>query len=282
MALVQHITYGVNSVVSIEPSTRPSNALISVYDNAGSAIVDNATATVHAASTVLTAAAAKRASNITVSNAAAITEGLRLRIASPTEWVRAKVISGNNVSLWSPLREAHSNNSVVESTKCSYTIGANNITSTFFDGRSRWELSSNSVSYTGVECTLYPLARVATEIDLAAVNSQFAQLLAAEEDPETALDSAHEYVLEQLGKRGRARTYPASAEFSRCVALAFARNHYLGQSTETAAREFEKYGKELGEAIATVMANLTPDEDQDAEIEADEQKSANSILVERG
>jgi hypothetical protein len=100
-----------------------------------------------------------------------------------------------------------------------------------------------------------------------------AQQLPETEDPR---------VLEQLGKRGRARTYPASAEFSRCVALAFARNHYLGQSTETAAREFEKYSKECGEAIATIMANLTPDEDQSGTIEADEMKSANSILVERG
>jgi len=282
VALVQHITYGLASTVSLEPSTRPSNALISVYDNEGSALVDNATATVHSASTVLTAAATKRASNITVDNATSITEGLRLRIASPTEWARVKTVSGNSVALWSPLREAHANNATVEATKCSYTIGANNITSTFFDGRCRWELSSNAIAYSGVECTLYPLARVATELDLAEINPQFAQLLAGEEDPDAALDAAHEYVLEQLGKRGRARTYPASAEFSRCVALAFARNHYLGQSTETAAREFEKYSKECGEAIATIMANLTPDENQSGTIEADEMKSANSILVERG
>jgi len=282
VALVQHITYGLNSVVSIEPSTRPSNALISVYDNEGSAIVNNTTATVSTANTVTIAAVNARAKTISVSNANAITEGMRLRLSSPAEWVRVKTVSGNSVSLWGPLREAHANGVAVESTKCTYTIGANNITSTFFDGRCRWELSGNAIAYTGVECTLYPLARTATEIDLAEVNSQFAQMLAAEEDPEAALDAAHEYVLEQLGKRGRARTYPASPEFNRCVALAFARNHYLGQSTEAAAREFEKFSKECGEAIATIMANLIPDEDQDGEIEADEQKSANSILVERG
>ena len=282
MALVQHIAYGLNSVVSIEPSTRPSNALVSIYDDGGGILVDNATATVSTANTVLSAAVNARAKTISVSNANAITEGMRLRLASPAEWVRVKTVSGNSVTIWSPLREAHANGVAVESTKCSYTVGANNITSTFFDGRCRWELSSNSIAYTGVECTLYPLARTATELDLAEINPQFAQLLAAEEDPEAALDAAHEYVLEQLGKRGRARTYPASPEFNRCVALAFARNHYLGQSTEVAAREFEKYSKECGEAISSVMANITPDEDQDGEIEADEQRSSASILVERG
>ena len=281
MALVQHIPYGLNGFVFIEPTSRPSNALISVYDGDGGLRVNNATATVSNVNTVLTAATNAAKKTITVDNAAGVAEGLRLKIASPTEWVRVKTVSGNSVTLWSPLREAHANNATVQSTRCSYTIGASNVTSTFFDGRCRWELSGNAVVYTGLECTLYPLARAATEIDLYEINPQFAQLLAAEEDPEASLDAAHEYVLEQIGKRGRARMYPASAEFSRCVALAFARNHYLGQSTEVAKSQFEKYDKECGQAIATIMANLTPDEDQDGEIEADEQKSSNSILLER-
>lgn len=282
MALVQHIAYGLGGVVSIEPTARPTNALISVYNGDGSLIVDNATANVHSASTVLIAAATKRSSNITVDNATPITEGLRIRISSPTEWARVKTVSGNVVSLWSGLREAHANNAAVVSTLCSYTVPAANAVATFFDGRARWELSSNSIAYTGVECTLYPLARTATEIDLYQINPQFAALLAAEEDPEAAMDAAHEYVLEQLGKRGRARTNPASSEFNRCVALAFARNHYLGQSSEVARQSFEKFDRELGQAIATVMANVTPDEDQDGVIEADEQKSANTFLMERG
>lgn len=282
MALVQHIAYGLGGVVSIEPTARPTNALISVYNGDGSLIVNNANATVHPASTVLTVAATKRAGSITVDNATPITEGLRIRISSPTEWARVKTVSGNVVSLWSGLREAHANNAAVVSTLCSYTVPAANATATFFDGRARWELSSNSIAHTGVECTLYPLDRTATELDLHQVNPQFTALLAAEEDPEEAMDAAHAYVLEQLGKRGRARTNPASSEFNRCVALAFARNHYLGQSSEVARQSLEKFDREFGQAIATVMANVTPDEDQDGVVEADEQKSANTFLMERG
>lgn len=282
MALVQHIAYGLGGVVSIEPTARPSNALISVYNGDGEIIVNNVTATVHAASTVLATAAAKRATNITVSNATAITEGLRIRISSPTEWARVKTVSGNSVYLWSGLREAHANNATVASTLCTYVVGAGNADALFFDGRSRWELSSNQIAYTGVECTLYPLARTATEIDLYEINPQFAALFAAEEDPESAMEAAHSYVLEQLGKRGRARTNPASSEFNRCVALALARNHYLGQSTEVAKQSFEKFDKECGQAIATVLANVTPDEDQDGAISASEQKSAGTFLMERG
>lgn len=282
MALVQYIAYGQGGVLKHEPTSRPSNALISVYDGDGAVIVNNQTMTVHAASTVLTAAAAKRASNITVDNATPITEGLRIRLSSPTEWARVKTVSGNVVFLWSGLREAHSNNATVESTLCTYSVGAGNADTTFFDGRGRIELSSNQIAYIGVECTLYPLERTATELDLRQVNPQITALLAAEEDPEEAMDAAHEYVLEQLGKRGRARTNPASSEFNRCVSLAFMRNHYLGQSSEVARQSFEKFDRELGQAIATVMANVTPDEDQDGVVEADEQKSANTFLMERG
>lgn len=281
MALVQHIAYGVGGVISVEPTTRPANALITIYDNEGAVIVNNQTMTVSAANCILTAAVNARAKTITVDNGALITEGMRLRIANPTEWARVKVVLGNTVGLWSPLRENHANAVAVQSTKCTYAVGAGNADATFFDGRARVELSSNQVMYTGVECTLYPLTRTATEQDLYEVNPQFAQLLAAEEDPEAALDAAHEYVLEQLGKRGRARTYPASSEFNRCVALAFARNHYLGQSTEVARQSFEKFDKECGEAIATVMANLIPDDDQDGVISASEQRSSSCILMER-
>lgn len=282
MAIVQHIAFGLNSSLSYSHVSRPSNALVTVYDNEGTILVNNATATVDPVDTVITVAVNARAKVITVDNATGIVEGGRYRLSSPTEFVRAKTVSGNAVTLWSPLREAHANAVNFAGTKCSYTIGAANCTSTFFDGRCRWELSSNTIAYTGVECTLYPLARTATEQDLYEVNPQFAQLLAAEEDPEGALEAAHEYVLEQLGKRGRARVYPASTEFNRCVALALARNHYLGQSTEPARAMFERFDKECGEAIASVMANLIPDEDQDGVIEAEEQRSARTALMERG
>lgn len=281
MSLVQHITQNLGGVISVQPMSRPANALVTVYNDDGAIKVNNVSAVVSGISTVLTNAVNARAKVITLQNATAVAERSAFAIGSPTEWVRAKTVSGNQVTLWHPLREAHGNNASVYSTLCTYNVAANACTATWFDGRARWEFP-DEIKYTGIECTMYPLARTATELDVYAVNSDFGALLSATEDPETALDAAHDFVLEQLGAKGRARVFPASTEFNRCVAIAFARNHYLGQSTEAAQRKFEQYSKEFELELALLQSSLTPDENQDGVIEGAERRAQHSFRMDRG
>lgn len=280
MALVQHITTGIGGTVSITPTSRPTNAYVTVYDGGGTAVTVNTNATISTINTTLTNAVNARGKSITVSNSSGIAEGGRFFIAAPVEWCRAKVVSGNAVTLWHPLREAHSNNATVQGTTCTLSVSATNASASFWDGRVRWELDG-ALQYTGVECTKYPLNRVTTEQDILDVNPQFGALLAAEEDPNTALDAAHAYVLEVLGQRGRARCYPASSEFAQAVALAFARNHYRAQSSDVAEKMYERFAVEFNDAMARLAATLANDEDQDGVVEAEEKRSMMSFRIER-
>lgn len=281
MSLVQHITVDVGGTVSVQPMDRPSNALVTIYDDQGAILVNNQVAVISSLNTVLTNAVNARAKVIAVSNGAQFSEGDVFVISSPKEWHRCKTVTGNQVSIWQPLREAHANNATVYSTLCTYAVNAASANYAFFDGRARWELDTD-IKFTGVECTLYPLKRTATEQDIYAINSDFAALMSSTEDPETALDAAHEFVLEQLGAKGRARVFPASQEFNRAVALAFARNHYLGQSTEVAERKCKQYSEELTEAIALLLESLSPDDNQDGVISGEEKRSQGTFHLERG
>ena len=280
MALVQCITKDVGGTIYIDPPTRASNAFVTIFKADASTAMENSNATISSISTTLANAVSKRAKTIALTNAAAIAEGDKFYISSPTEWVRAKTISGNSVTLWNPLREDHANACNVIGTRVTVAVPASNATSTFWDARARWELDGQ-LYYSGVECTLYPTKRVATEQDIYQVHPQFFALLSAEEDPEAALDAAHDHVLMLLSTKGRARVYPASNEFINATALAFARNHYRHQTSDTAKTMFERYSSELSEEMARLEATLAADENQDGFIENDERRSSRSFDINR-
>lgn len=280
MSLVQHITIDIGGIASIEPLTRPACATATVYSSDGVIVCANSNANISTINTVLTAAAAKRAKIVTVNSNTGFSQGEKFCISSPTEWAKCKLVNGNAIHIYSPLREDHANASTVYSTKTSATIPAANASTLFFDGRVRWEIDNGaSIQWSGLECTRYPLNRVCTEQDLYEVNPGFYALLSAEEDIDTALDAAHEHVLGMLSARGRARVYPASTEFTRAVALAFARNHYRHQASDSAKVLFDRYSAELSDEMSKMENALGADEDQDGDITEGEQRSSRSFRM---
>ena len=190
--LAEHLTYQLGGTVSLEPPTRPSNAKVTIYQGTGAVVVDNATANVASFSTTTAAAVNARARSITLTNASGLSGGDKFVIAEPVEWCRAKVVSGNSVTLWAPLRESHAANVAAYKTLVTFAVNSACANALYFDGRARWEIDSNSVYWSGVECTKYPLKRVANEQTILALHPQFAAVLEAEADVESALDAAHE------------------------------------------------------------------------------------------
>lgn len=281
MPLPEHICYQLGGVVTLEPPYRPINALVTVYCGDGSAIVNNATGTVAAFNTTISAAVNARTKTLSVANAGGLSEGDRFQVSSPVEWCKAKTISGNTITLWHPLREAHANNVAACSTKVRATVNAAAASTLWWDGRVRWEIDSNAVFWSGVECSKYPLKRVANEQTVLSLHPQFAAVLEAEADPDSALDAAHDHVLLALGCAGRARVYPGSTEFVNATALALARNHYRHQASDQAKTLFERYSAELDREIERLMSSLVPDSDQDGAVAEDEKRSFNSFRLVR-
>ena len=281
MPLPEHITYQLGGTVTLEPPTRPTNALITIYQGTGAIVVNNTTASVATFNTTTAAAVNARAKSLTLSNASGLSSGDRFQLAEPVEWCKAKSISGNAVTLWHPLREAHANNVVACKTLVTFAVNAASAASTFWDGRARWEVDSNAVYWTGVECSKYPLRRVANEQTLLAIHPQFAAVLEAEADPDAALDAAHDHVLLALGAAGRARVYPGSTEFCNATALALARNHYRHQSSAAAKELFDRYSAELDKEIERLMASIIPDDDQSGAVDANEKRSYSTFHLVR-
>lgn len=281
MPLPEHITYQIGGTLTLEPPSRPANAQVTVYQGTGAIVVNNVAANVAVFNSVTTTALNARTKTITVDNASGLSAGDKFVIDSPVEWCRAKVVSGNSVTLWHPLREAHANNVATYRTMLTLAVNAASSNALFFDGRARWEVNGDTLYWTGVECTKYPLRRVANEQTILALHPQFASVLEAEADPENALDAAHDHVLLALGANGRTRVFPGSTEFINATALALARNHYRHQSSAAAKELYERYAAELDKELERLMASIVPDNDQDGAVSLDERRSFSTFRTVR-
>ena len=281
MSIPQHIIFGAGGTVSIDTLTRPTTAKVKIEDASGGEIVGLTNATISTISTTLSSAAAEGAWTIAVASATGISSGQEFWVRTPNEVCRCKSITSTTVTLWRRLAQAHASGSTVQGTRITYSVSAAAADSLFFDGRCIWTLDNAVAHYTSVECTRYPLARLATTEDLYREDPLFMHVLEDEADSDQLLDAGHEHVLSRIGAKMRARVFVGSSEFKRAAALAALTTYYRAQPSESGRELYTRYGTELEAEIARLCAVVPRDENQDGEIEASEQRGYRSVRLMR-
>ena len=135
-----------------------------------------------------------------------------------------------------------------------------------------------------IECTKYPLHRLATAQDIFDIEPKLYHLLDNEADIERLLDLGMEQTLRRIALRSpdlRTRVYTASMEFKHATALAALMMYYLRQPGDAAKDMWTRYQQECGNEVDGICQILPRDADQDGVIEADERIGAHSITLRR-
>lgn len=279
MSLPQHIIYEVGGTVSIDVEDRPTTAYVTIKNGDGSTIVDNVAASISTITTTLSSAVTVGSRTITVSNATGISDGKEFWLRNPSEKVRCKNINGTSVTLWRPVLSSHDNASNVQGTLITYAVSASNASTLFWDGRVSWVLDNSLYAYTAVECTRYPLVRIATEQDLYDEFPDLDQMLSESDDVDALLNIAHEEVMSRIGGRTRVRTRPGSTEFKKATVFSFASALFRRRPGESADQLYKRYREELNNEITRIMETVPVDADQDGSIDQDDKRSSRTVQL---
>ncbi len=284
MTLPQHVTYQVGGQVSIALRTQAQNALVTLEKRDGTDIFTGQSATVSTINTALNAAASKGAYSISVSSATGISNGSTFWIQDVPEQVLAESVSGGTVTLRQPLLNDHADAATVDGTQLTYDVNAGSANSLWWDGRVLWNVDANAIHYTAVECTRYPLDRLATTAQLGDEQPKLFYITDRETDWERYLDRGHEEVLKRLAKAApdlRARVWPGSSEFQQATVYATFMLYYGRHSSEKARVLFEHYDNMLTREVESICAVVPRDADQDGVVEEDEKINPRTIRLQR-
>jgi len=284
MPLPQHITEAVGGTVFLDLQERPSAAptLTAMQDN-GTIIADGVTATLDGVDTTLNGATAKGATQITLNDNSSVVPGQEIWFSDDAESALVRIVDPlvvGGVYLQRPLLKAHADATPVQGTRASYAITAGQADTTFWDGRVQWTVDG-VIKWTSLECTLYPLDRVANAQDLFDENPKFADAVDCEEEQERSLDAAHRHVLSLIGAKGRVRVFTGSEAFKDCTVLAWWKRHYRRMKGEANGEMFGRYKNELDEEIARTVETTPRDLNQDGIITESEKMSFNSVKLAR-
>jgi len=285
MSLPQHLTYGVGGTVSIDLPSLPANGIVSVVDGDGTYQVTRQDATVSTVNTALRGTPSAGDKAINVASGTGVAVGMKLWIQDDPEESTVRSVSSNTVNLRRPLVYDHSNNATVQQARVSYAVNAAAAASLFWDGRAEWNIGGSTMYYTAVECTRYPLTRLATVNDIATLEPMIYQLMDSEDDVEDLLDLAFEHVLSRIASVSqdlRVRVFTASSVFKHVTALAFLQMLYMRQKGEDARDLWERYRAEVTAEIARLCVTTPRDADQDGVVEGDERISAGTVRLSRG
>lgn len=281
MPLPQHVTKDVGGTVYLDLLARPAAApTLTAYQDNGTTVVDAKTSTLAAADTTITTALVKGATQLVVASATGIVRGQKLWLQDDPEAVLVRRVDGTTIYLQRPVLKAHVNGAAVVSTRASYAVTAAEAAETFWDGRVKWTVDG-VIKWTALECTLYPLDRVADAQDLFDENPKVADVVDTEEEMERSLDAAHRHVLSLIGARGRARVFPGSDAFIVCTALAWWKRHYRPLKGEANKEMYDRYRAELVEEISRTVETTPRDLNQDGIITESEKMSFSSIPLAR-
>ena len=280
--IAQHVTYGAGGTIYFYPREALTTPTVTIRTNRNADMVTAASATASTISTTLASAASAGATTISVAGATGIATGAILNIAGDTEEAIVKSISGTTVTLRRPLLVDHTYTSVVKCFTLSYTVPAASANVLFFDGRAI--LYSAGVYYMQipVECTRYPLFRLATLQDIWDEHPQLRDILSNNDDPERLLNLAHNDVMTQIEAIDRSRCFMASgAELARAVTYQFLSNYYRHQASESGSALYDRYKSEAIEEIKRVASVLPRDPNMNESIQPGEKMSFNSMRVRR-
>lgn len=280
----QHITYQVGGTIYFYSRKKLTSPTVTVRNNRGGDILTAQSCTASTVSTYLSAAISPGDTSFSVASGTGITNGMELQIAPsdfPEECV-VKSISGTTVTPWRPLIISHASGKAVQCTTVSYTVSAAQADELFWDGLAIWYDNGVYYAQTPIECTRYPLFRLATIQDVWDEYPQLRDLLSPNDDPNRLLKLAHNDVMTTIAAIDRARCFFASGtEIARAVVFQFLCNYYRHCAQENATILFDRYQMALADEIKKIVSILPRDADQDQVAQSYERMRANSIRISR-
>ena len=275
----QHITYGAGGTLYLYATTRLSTPTITIRTDRNTDIVTGQSVTASTTNTTLSSAAAEGATTIAVTAATGIAFGQEI-ILSAKETVTVKSIASTTVTLQRPLIYSHASGATAQSNTLSYTVTAADADTLFWDGLAIWYNNGVYYAQTPVECTRYPLFRLATLQDVWDECPQLRDLLSPNDDPERLLKIAHDDVMTTIYSVDRATVFMASGkEISRAVTFQFLSNYYRHEAQESSETLYNRYQMALADEIKKVVSILPRDADQDQIVESNERMRTNSIRI---
>jgi len=284
----QGVVKDVGGTIWIEPrlDSLPTAATLAIIDGGNTARVAAGTsATVSTISTTLNGAISSGATSLVVASATGIAEGSEIALRAPFETVTVKAVSGTTVTTWHPISYDHATGATVDGMRISYDVTAAQATPLWWDGRAVWTLTVGGATVqhvSSVECVEYGLERVANLQDVYRIHPEFHYELASVTNVDAWMDGAHGQVLDELGSRGRARTWLGDETFVEAVALCALYRHYRSQASDRAQVLYERYREEYQAAMSRAMENTPNDADQDGSVEPGEQTGFSNIPIGRG
>ena len=283
MSLPQHLTYLEGGTVSIDVLDLPAVANVSIVSGDGTTHGSGIAATVSTIDTTAANAITRGQRAINVVSATGMSVGQTMHIQDDPEEVLIRKVDGLEISLRRPVTLDHVTGATIEGSCITAAINSAVAGDLWWDGRCEWIIDGVK-QFTAVECTKYPLDRLATVQDILDIEYSFYHLKDEELDVERLLDSALGDVLARIAVKSpdlRTRVFPASSEFRRVTALGALRMFYMRQRGEDARELFERYSGELIAEIDRICGTVPRDADQDGVIEPGDRVSFRSVRLER-
>ncbi len=279
MALPQHLVYAVGGTIYIDVPSLPSNAQVRIFSGDGTEQRNTINATISTINTTLSSAASKGALSISVAANTGINVGSKFYIQDDREEILVRKIAGTTISLRRPLCYDHISGAKCEGGRIYYTVPSNVANCLWWDGYAQWNIDGSVQQYTSVECTTYPLKRLASSVDMSDIEPKMYYIIDTEADVERLLDLGHEEVLKRIGQMApdqRVRVMPSSEEWRHASALAAWWFFYAGKPGADAKDLAERYNERLEAEIKRIIPLTPRDADQDGTIEEDEKFSTRS------
>lgn len=284
MSLPQYIGYEEGGTVFIDVSGLPTTATVAIEDGNGSEILSTTNATISTINTTLAANIDRGDMSFTVASNTGFEVGKTCWLQDDPEAVLIKKIEGTKIYTRRPIIYDHTAGAEVEGGRVTLDVNAATATDLFWDGRVIWNIDGTK-NYTSIECTKYPLERLATSNDLADLEPKIYDVLDSESDVERLLDIGHQHVLKQIAVKApdlRARVFVGSMAFKTATAYAALMIHYGRRGNDSAREQASYYEKMLNKEIDAVTITTPRDADQDEDIEESERMSMRTVKLYRG
>jgi len=283
MSIPQNILYEGGGTVVIEPLDRHATATATIHTGSGSTLVDDKDCTVSAIDTTLAEAAAAGDTAIAVATGEGVqlAEGDTLWLRSPSEAVKVRSVSTDDIELWSPLLYAHASGTVAEGTAVTLTVTAAEAVTLFWSGWARFTLADASVIEADCSCSKHPVLRTASEQTLRRLVPKLADMVCEGIDVDGQLDSAHEAVLSQIEEKDRVFAMCSSTAFELATCHQYLATHFEPDPSESGTILYERYVARLKESVAALASNAPHDTNQNNIIEPHERVNMRGVRVSR-
>ncbi len=284
MPLPQHLRYQQGGNIAIDTTQLPTGASVKIVSSSGAALMTDQTATISTINVALASAPSAGDTAFSVDANTGLSVGQKCWIQDVPEEILVKKVAGTNITTWRPLLYDHINTARVEGGRVTFAVDSDShavANTLFWDGHAEWNIDSQSY-FTAIECTRYPMQRIATSNDLADIEPKIYDILDDEVSVNRLLDLGHDKVLMLLAKASpdtRVRVFVGSTGFKTATCFAALWYHYMSGRSEDSQEIADRYEKALASELEGIVQVIPRDTDQDKTVEADERISTRTVRL---